>query len=125
MSTLPKAKLIEQAENAGLELEVRGGGWFVVEGTKVRGLDALEEAIDDAINGSDGSACLCGCGQEVSRRFAQGHEARLKGMLLRVARGEEEPDMIPDEALPHLEELESLLGQHAESIEDVLKVVNG
>lgn len=27
--------------------------------------------------------CLCGCGTRVTRNFAQGHDARLKGMLLR------------------------------------------
>jgi hypothetical protein len=27
--------------------------------------------------------CLCGCGTKVKNNFAQGHDARLKGMLLR------------------------------------------
>lgn len=27
--------------------------------------------------------CLCGCGTKVKRTFAQGHDARLKGLLLR------------------------------------------
>ena len=27
--------------------------------------------------------CLCGCGTRVKNTFAQGHDARLKGMLLR------------------------------------------
>lgn len=27
--------------------------------------------------------CLCGCGKAVKYSFAQGHDARLKGMLLR------------------------------------------
>ena len=27
--------------------------------------------------------CLCGCGKLVKNSFAQGHDARLKGMLLR------------------------------------------
>lgn len=27
--------------------------------------------------------CLCGCGKMVKYSFAQGHDARLKGMLLR------------------------------------------
>jgi len=27
--------------------------------------------------------CLCGCGKLVKNTFAQGHDARLKGMLLR------------------------------------------
>lgn len=27
--------------------------------------------------------CLCGCGEKVKNSFKQGHDARLKGMLLR------------------------------------------
>lgn len=124
MSTTTKARMIEQARDAGIEVEERGGGWFVVAGTKVRGLEDLEAAIEDALAGPDEVRfCLCGCGEQVSRRFRQGHDARLKGVLLRVARGEEEPDAIPEEALDQLEELDSLLGQHEESVEDVLAVV--
>lgn len=125
MSTTTKARLIEQARDAGIEVEERGGGWFVVAGQNVRGLDALEEAIDDAINGPDETSCLCGCGQPVARRFAQGHDAKLKSVLLKVARHEMGAPAIPDVALPHLEELGSLLGQHDDvDIEDVLEVVN-
>lgn len=29
------------------------------------------------------NSCLCGCGTKVAGTFAQGHDARLKGMLLR------------------------------------------
>lgn len=32
--------------------------------------------------------CLCGCGAEVSRRFRQGHDAKLLSMLKKVERGE-------------------------------------
>lgn len=32
--------------------------------------------------------CCCGCGQLTGREFAQGHDARLKGWLLRLERGE-------------------------------------
>lgn len=125
MSTTTKRRLLEQAEDSGIEVEERGGGWFVVAGTKVRGLDALEEAIETAIDGPDEpNLCLCGCGEQVSRRFRQGHDARLKGVLLRVARGEEEPGAIPEIARPRLEELGSLLGQYDESIQDVLEIVN-
>jgi hypothetical protein len=29
------------------------------------------------------NSCLCGCGTKVAGTFAQGHDARLKGLLLR------------------------------------------
>lgn len=29
------------------------------------------------------NSCLCGCGTKVKGTFAQGHDSRLKGMLLR------------------------------------------
>jgi hypothetical protein len=34
------------------------------------------------------SACLCGCGTQVARSFAQGHDARVHGQALRVLKGE-------------------------------------
>lgn len=125
MASLPKRKLLEKAEDAGIEVEVRGGGWFVVEGTKVRGLDDLEAAIDEALNAPETSRCLCGCGTEVQRTYSQGHDARLGGLLLRVARGEEDPNAIPDEARERLGELGSLLTKYDVEIEDVLTVVRG
>jgi hypothetical protein len=33
--------------------------------------------------------CLCGCGTETGGRFAAGHDARVKGLLLKVERGDE------------------------------------
>src|SRR6476661_7368375 len=33
--------------------------------------------------------CLCGCGTQVTRRFAQGHDARLHGVLVRAFRAGE------------------------------------
>lgn len=40
-------------------------------------------------NGTDTTTtktCECGCGAEVARRFKPGHDARLKGRLLRAAK---------------------------------------
>ncbi len=34
------------------------------------------------------SPCKCGCGEQVTGHFAQGHDARFKGWLLKVERGE-------------------------------------
>lgn len=33
--------------------------------------------------------CLCGCGRETGGLFAPGHDARVKGLLLKIERGEE------------------------------------
>lgn len=35
------------------------------------------------------AVCLCGCGEQVARRFKQGHDARWVGGLLRQARAGE------------------------------------
>lgn len=32
------------------------------------------------------SMCACGCGRLTQRTFAPGHDARLKGLMIRVAR---------------------------------------
>ncbi len=37
--------------------------------------------------------CLCGCGTETARRFAPGHDARLKGVLIRAFRTEPGKDI--------------------------------
>lgn len=39
--------------------------------------------------------CLCGCKTKVGGKFAPGHDARVKGMLLRIERGEESVDKLP------------------------------
>jgi len=36
--------------------------------------------------------CLCGCGRQVPRKFAQGHDARYKGILQRAHANCEHPD---------------------------------
>lgn len=33
---------------------------------------------------ADYAECLCGCGQEVAKRFKPGHDQRLKGILRRA-----------------------------------------
>lgn len=58
--------------------------------------------------------CLCGCGEETATpgaRFLTGHDARLKGRLIRMY--EERPldeDEIPEIALPFLAEEDGLCG---------------
>jgi hypothetical protein len=44
--------------------------------------------------------CLCGCGQETLSLFAPGHDARVKGILLKVERGELTRDAIPETVAP-------------------------
>jgi hypothetical protein len=44
--------------------------------------------------------CLCGCGQETLSLFAPGHDARVKGILLKVERGELTRDSIPESVAP-------------------------
>jgi len=39
------------------------------------------------------NSCLCGCGELVVGTFKQGHDARVKGWLLKFARGQE--DLVP------------------------------
>ena len=50
-----------------------------------------------------GGYCLCGCGQAANARrlFVQGHDARLKGQLLRLGRGE----LTVDQLTPQVRQL--------------------
>lgn len=53
-----------------------------------------------------GLPCLCGCGQPTitdSARFIPGHDAKLKGLLLKVERGELKKSAIPEVAKPFLQ----------------------
>lgn len=131
MTILSKQRLLERAEDEDLEVTDRGGGWFEVEGQKVRGLDAVEERVTTFLETMDcpwyALPCLCGCGGETKpkSKYLQGHDARLKSILLKVARGEEEPDAIPDVAQPYLEFMGGLFSQHEESITDVLQARDG
>lgn len=40
--------------------------------------------------------CSCGCGEQVSGYFAQGHDARFKGWLLAIERGNMTVDKLPE-----------------------------
>jgi hypothetical protein len=42
-----------------------------------------KKATKKATESKKQNPCLCGCGTKVKWNFAQGHDARLKGMLLR------------------------------------------
>lgn len=46
--------------------------------------------------------CLCGCGTETGGRFAPGHDARVKGLLLKVERGEEKADSLAESLKPYV-----------------------
>lgn len=46
--------------------------------------------------------CLCGCGLETGGKFRPGHDARVKGMLYKVERGEAKFDELPDTLKPHV-----------------------
>lgn len=52
---------------------------------------AVEIALEEPILEGE---CLCGCRQPVTRRFLPGHDARLKGRLLRLARGTDPADAL-------------------------------
>lgn len=45
------------------------------------------------------NACLCGCGEMVVGTFKQGHDARVKGWLLKYVRGQE--DLVPADLKAH------------------------
>jgi hypothetical protein len=40
--------------------------------------------------------CLCGCGTMVSGNFKMGHDSKLKSLILKIERGEEDMKLIPD-----------------------------
>lgn len=81
----------------------------------VRGAEqaAAMASIDKAKQKADGKAepkaaakprsshdCLCGCGKETLSLFAPGHDARVKGIILKVERGDLDRDAIPDMCQP-------------------------
>lgn len=54
--------------------------------TKTKSTKKSTKVSTSARTGPTGdNSCMCGCGEKVKNYFAQGHDARLKGML---ARGE-------------------------------------
>ena len=46
--------------------------------------------------------CLCGCGGTTGGNFLPGHDARVKGMLLKVERGEAKAEDLPAVLLDHV-----------------------
>lgn len=44
---------------------------------------AAHAKIEAKVKAQIGNPCLCGCGKRVKNSFAQGHDAKLRGMLLR------------------------------------------
>lgn len=44
--------------------------------------------------------CLCGCGGETLSLFSPGHDARVKGIILKVERGDLDRDAIPESVQP-------------------------
>lgn len=46
--------------------------------------------------------CLDGCGAKVKGRFAMGHDAKLKSLILKIERGDEARDTIPEVAQPYV-----------------------
>jgi hypothetical protein len=44
--------------------------------------------------------CLCGCGTETLSLYAPGHDARVKGIILKVERGDLEKSAIPETVAP-------------------------
>ena len=44
--------------------------------------------------------CLCGCGTETLSLYAPGHDARVKGILLKVERGDLGKDAVPETVAP-------------------------
>jgi len=44
--------------------------------------------------------CLCGCGGETLSLFAPGHDARVKGIILKVERGQMKTDEVPETVQP-------------------------
>lgn len=66
---------------------------------------ATEEKKDKGPS-AKGLPCLCGCGQPTvtdSAKFIPGHDAKLKGLLLKVERGEVKKSEIPEVAKPFLQ----------------------
>lgn len=44
--------------------------------------------------------CICGCGQETGGLYAPGHDARVKGILLKIERGDLEKTAVPAGVAP-------------------------
>ena len=70
--------------------------------SKVRNSGATKPVRPVVIN------CTCGCGKAIPPQrtrslFLQGHDAKLKSLLIRVLEGQAAPDSIPQEAIDRQE----------------------
>lgn len=109
--------IVTEAETAGVKLGAR------VEGTKpggaaltqtkaaqqktadkvgVAALKAKAEKVKKEPKLVSTQNCLCGCGLETGGKFCPGHDARVKGMLLKVERGEMKAADLPATLVPHV-----------------------
>lgn len=64
--------------------------------------------------------CMCGCGQLVGGRFAQGHDATLKSILRRVQSGELNPMDVPSDARKRA--IEDGAGVKPYSADDIIRI---
>lgn len=48
------------------------------------------------------AACICGCGGETTSKFIPGHDAKLKSLLIKIERGVEALDALPEIARPYV-----------------------
>jgi hypothetical protein len=45
--------------------------------------------------------CICGCGGKTGGAFVPGHDARFKGWLIKIAKGESKPSDLMSASLAH------------------------
>ena len=70
---------------------------------------SAEASAKDGKKSAKGLSCLCGCGQATltdAAKFRPGHDAKLKGVLLKVERGELPKSNVPEIAKPFLQRSE-------------------
>lgn len=48
------------------------------------------------------AGCICGCGGETTSKFIPGHDAKLKSLLIKIERGVEPLDALPEIARPYV-----------------------
>lgn len=57
-------------------------------------------------------ACGCGCGTPVKRTYAQGHDARLRGMLVKAYRADQKVSVTNPDGKTKVHTAEALLKEH-------------
>jgi hypothetical protein len=62
------------------------------------------------------NTCLCGCGAEVTRLFLQGHDARLKGKVKAVTRGDLNKGTIGAYALEYIARWSALTNEEKRAV---------